>query len=108
MKLVRSLVARYQMDVTFATVPNTNAHLRFIDYFTRPGATKQQILEKLQKVKFSPENCDRVPILDLMGMGAVPVQTLFELVDKFQVCVRNVSPGNVQQLWKSSGEELLR
>ena len=89
------------LNLHILPVPNTNAHLRFIDYFTRPGATKQQILEKLQKVKFSPENCDKVPLLDLMGMGTVPVQTLFDLVDKFQVCVKTLSPGKVQQLWKS-------
>ena len=89
------------LNLHILPVPNTNAHLRFIDYFTRPGATKQQILEKLQKVKFSPETCDKVPILDLMGMGAVPVQTVFDLVDKFQICVKNLAPSKVQQLWKS-------
>ena len=88
------------LNLQILPVPNTNAHLRFIDYFTRPGATKQQLFEKLQKLKFSPETCDKVPLLDLIGLGSLPINTLFELVDKFQASVKHLLPGKVQQAWK--------
>ena len=39
------------LNLFILPVPNTNAHLRFIDAFTRPGLSKQQLQEKKRALR---------------------------------------------------------
>ena len=85
------------IDLHIIAVHNTSSVIKFNDAFCRPKAARESIRKY---ITYDDKKSIDLPLIDFSSAMPMPIQDLFEVIQKFQLFLNSHAPEVVKEKWK--------